>query len=406
MVGTVNGGLPSRKGRLDDYECSRHSVAILGGSAMRSAVIALLLMAAAPALLATAADAATSPVPEAQRRAAVLALLTERMTALQIPGVQVAVVQDGRIILNEALGMANLEQGIKVTPETRFSINSATKSITGVAAMQLVEAGKLDLDAPVSRYLADLPAAWGAIPVRHLLSHQSGLPDIVDSEGVIGTNEAEAWAAVKALPVEAADGVRFAYNQTNYALLGRIISQQAGMGFADFFQQRQFAPAGMGRTLFGDSDDIIPGRAPSYSFYRHFRSVGSKPGGEIKGTVLGHWRDEFPPFMRAGAGIITTATDMAHWLVALDQGRLMKAETRSRMWQRDALKDGKPGEWAMGWPVFESRGRRIVAGIGGARSAFFIYPDQGLSIVVLTNLAAANPQRFIDDLATIYLGSP
>jgi CubicO group peptidase (beta-lactamase class C family) len=223
---------------------------------------------------------------------------------------------------------------------------------------------------------------------------------------VIGTSEAEAWAAVKALPVEAADGARFSYNQTNYALLGRIISQQAGMGFSDWFQQRQFTPAGMGRTLLGDSDDIITGRAQSYSFYRHFRSVGSKPGGEIKGTVLGHWRDEFPPFMRTGAGILTTATDMANWLVALEQNRLMKPETRALMWQRDMLKDGKPGEWAMGWPVLESKGRRILAGIGGARSAFFIYPDQRLAIVVLTNLAAANPQRFIDDVAQIYLGSP
>lgn len=368
---------------------------------MRLALMALLIAAASVTVPAAPAVAAAAPLPEAERRAAVLAFLQARMAKDQIPGLQIAVVQEGRIILNEALGMANLENGIKVTPDSRFSINSATKSFTGVAALQLVEAGKLDLDAPIGRYLADLPAAWRPIPVRHLLSHQSGLPDIVDGQGVIGSNEAEAWAAVTAKPVDAADGNRFAYNQTNYALLGRIISQQAGIGFADFFQQRQFTPAGMGRTLLGDSNDIIPGRAPSYSFYRSLRG-----GNEIKGNVLGHWRDEFPPFMRTGAGLISTATDMANWLVALDQGRLLKPETRTRMWQRDSLNDGKPGEWAMGWPVLESRGRRIVAGIGGARSAFFIYPDQGLSIVVLTNLGAANPQRFIDDLATIYLGSP
>ncbi|WP_310473785.1 serine hydrolase domain-containing protein [Sandarakinorhabdus sp.] len=368
---------------------------------MRLALTALLMVAATTQAPAAASAQTTAPVPAAERRAAVLAFLQARMAKDQIPGLQIAVVQGGRIVLNEALGMANLENGIKVTPGSRFSINSATKSFTGVAAMQLVEAGKLDLDAPISRYLADLPAAWQPIPVRHLLSHQSGLPDIVDGQGVIGSTEAEAWAAVTAKQMDAPDGSRFAYNQTNYALLGRIISQQAGTGFADFFQQRQFAPAGMGRTLLGDSNDIIPGRAPSYSFYRSLRG-----GTEIKGTVLGHWRDEFPPFMRTGAGIVTTATDMANWLVALDQGRLMKPETRTRMWQRDTLKDGKPGEWAMGWPVLESRGRRIVAGIGGARSAFYIYPDQGLSIVVLTNLAAANPQRFIDDVAQIYLGSP
>jgi CubicO group peptidase (beta-lactamase class C family) len=367
---------------------------------MRLVMIALLTaMALLPARMVAAA---TAPVPEAQRRAAILALLQARMAKDQIPGLQIAVVQNGRIVLNEVLGQANLEHGIAVTLESRFSINSATKSFTGVAALQLVEAGKLDLDAPISRYLADLPAAWTAIPVRHLLSHQSGLPDIVDDEGIIGDGtEAGAWAAVQAKPVEAPGGSRFAYNQTNYALLGRIISQQAGMNFSDFFQQRQFTPAGMGRTLLGDSNDIIPGRAPAYSFYRHVRGKG-----DAKGTVLGHWRDEFPPFMRTGAGIITSATDMANWLIALDQGRLLQPKTRALMWQRDQLKDGKPGEWAMGWPVLESRGRRILAGIGGARSAFFVYPDQRLGIVVLTNLGAGNPQRFIDDVAQIYLGSP
>lgn len=368
---------------------------------MRLALMTLLIAAAATLAPVTASAQTTAALPVEQRRAAVLALLQDKIAKEQIPGLQIAVVQNGRIVLNEALGVANIENDIKVTPDSRFSINSATKSFTGVAIMQLAQAGRVDLDAPIGRYLADLPAAWRPVPVRHLLSHQSGLPDIIDGQGVIGSNESEAWAAVTAKPLDAPDGSRFAYNQTNYALLGRIISQQSGTSFAEFFQKHQFAPAGMDRTLLGDSTDIIKGRAQAYSFYRSLRG-----GNEIKGSVLGHWRDDFPPFMRTGAGIITTATDMANWLVALDQGKLMTPATRNRMWQRDQLNDGQPGEWSMGWPVLQSRGRRIVAGMGGARSAFFIYPDHGLSIVVLTNLAAANPQRFIDDVALIYLGTP
>lgn len=364
----------------------------------------LILIAAALALLAGPAARAQTPAsaaPDPARNAAAINLLTARMANDHIPGLQIAVVKDGRILLNAALGMSNLEQGSKVTPETRFSINSATKSFTGVAVMQLVEAGRLDLDAPIGRYLPDLPPAWATIPLHQLLSHQSGLPDIIDGDWVIAASEAQAWRQVMAKPPEAAVGARFAYNQTNYALLGRIIAAQTGGGFPAFFQQRQFGPAGMARTLLGDSDDIIPGRAQSYSFYRQLRG-----GTEIKGDVLGHWRDMFPPFMRTGAGIVTTATDMAGWLIALQDGRLMAPATRARMWQRDRLADGKPGEWAMGWPVLESRQRRILAGIGGARSAFFVYPDHGLAIVVLTNLAGANPQRFIDDIADLYLGPP
>lgn len=359
----------------------------------------LLVLQAAPT-----SAAPTPPVAVPEQREAVLTLIRARMAALQIPGLQIAVVRDGRIVLNEALGAANLEHGVPVTPTMRFSINSATKSFTGVAALQLVEAGKLDLDAPIGRYLGDLPAAWAAIPVHHLLSHQSGLPDIVEESGdpIGGSGEAEAWAAVRARPIEAAPGARFAYNQTNYALLARIIAAQSGMAFPDFVAQRQFVPAGMARAIFADSDDIVPGRAQNYSFYRQLRGQGN-----IKGTVLGHWADRFPPFLRAGAGIMTTATDMANWLLALEKGALLKQPaSRARLWQADRLNDGTPGEWALGWPVIRAAPRRIVGGIGGARAAFFVYPDDGLAIIVLTNLAAANPQRFVDEIAQIYLGRP
>lgn len=330
-----------------------------------------------------------------------LALVRTKMREQRIPGLQIVVVKRGRIVFNASLGLANLEANQPVNQTTRFPINSATKSFTGIAIMQLVEAGKVDLAAPIGSYLPDLPAAWRSIKVRQLLSHSSGLPNIVDGEGLIGTGgEEQAWAAVYTKPFDSPTGTAFAYNQTNYALLARIISQQSGMAFADFFQRRQFAPAGMRNTVMADSFDVVANRAEPYSYYRRARGKG-----EIEGPVLSHWIDDLPAFMRTGAGITTTATDLGNWLIALRGGRLLASPSlREQLWQADRFDNGEPVPWAMGWPVLQTEPRQIVGGLGGGRSAFFVYPKDDLAIVVLTNLVGGNPQRFMGEIAQIYLG--
>jgi len=182
----------------------------------------------------------------------------DTMQARRIPGLQIAVVKDGQLVLSEAYGLANLENGVAATRNTRFPLNSATKSFTGVAMAQLAQAGRLDLQAPVSRYLDDLPPAWGKVQVRQLLDHTSGLPDILDAQGLLGgSTEEQAWTQVTALPVEAAPGERFRYNQTNYVLLARIIARQAGLPYPQYMARHQFDVVGMPRTTFGDSYDLV-----------------------------------------------------------------------------------------------------------------------------------------------------
>ncbi|MEP7007885.1 MAG: serine hydrolase domain-containing protein [Sphingomonas bacterium] len=326
--------------------------------------------------------------------------MREQIAAKHIPGAQIAVVQHGRIIFSEAFGLANIEHRVAVTPETVFPINSATKSFTGVAAMQLVEAGKLDLEAPVSRYIDDLPAAWRNVRVRQLLAHTSGLPDLIGRSGVIGDGtEAGAWAAVKALPMESAPGTRFEYNQTNYALLARIIDTLSGMPFVDYFAAYQFKPAGMTHVRFGDGFDIVPNAATPYSFY------GSGHGGAAT-NQLGRWRDDLPPFTRTGAGINASAREIAGWIIALQAGKLLaKPGSLKRLWSADILNSGDRNAWAMGWPIVRAAPHPIVGGIGGGRSAFFVYPDDDLAVIVLTNLVGSDPQGFIDKIAALYASS-
>lgn len=351
--------------------------------------VLLLLLAALPG---AAAPVHPDSANEQTRR-----LIRQTMQDERIPGLQVAVVKDGQVVLSEAFGLANVENGVAASRDTRFPLNSATKAFTGVAAAQLAQHGKLDLDAPLARYLDALPPAWQNVRVRQLLAHTSGLPDILDEHGLLGGGtETQAWQAVTAQPMDAAPGQRFAYNQTNYLLLARIIARQSGMPYERFLASSQFGIAGMSRTTFGDSYDLVPGAATMYSLAPRATEAADTP------PRLSHWFYDVPPSLWSGGGILTTADDTARWLAALSDGRLLGESARVRMWTAEPLADGRPGPWAAGWPVLQTAPDRQVAGIGGARSAFIVYPDRGVAVVVLTNLVGANPQRFIPRIADLY----
>ncbi|MGO0999477.1 serine hydrolase domain-containing protein [Lysobacter sp. CA196] len=323
--------------------------------------------------------------------------IQQTMKDKRIPGLQIAVVEDGRVILSESYGLANVENHVPATRTTLFPINSATKSFTGVAMMQLEQAGQVDLAAPVSRYLDDLPAAWRNIRVRQLLAHTSGLPDIVDQNGLIGgSSEAEAWKALRALPMAAPTGERFLYNQTNYGLLARIIAKQAKMPYERYMTERQFAAAGMHSSTFGDSYDLVANAATMYSYFPR------KTDAENDEPRLSHWFYDMPQGLWAGGGIQTTADEVAGWIIALSNGRLIDRAQVQRMWTPETLNSGADGAWAVGWPVLAKSPDRQVAGIGGARAAFVVYPDRRLAIVVLTNLVGANPEGFIPQIAAFY----
>lgn len=315
------------------------------------------------------------------------------MQERRIPGLQIAVVQGGKIVMLKSYGMAELPHSLPVTKRSVFSINSATKSFTAVAIMQLVEQGKVALDAPVSRYIRDLPAPWQGVTITQLLNHTSGIPDIIDQQTsrlVTAGGPDAAWRHVQTLPMEFQPGERFSYNQTNYLLLGKIIDQLSGQPFAQFIKQRQFDAVGMPQTGFGDSRDLIMDKAPSYRF-------------DADGKTLKQSVDEFPAFLRTGAGINTTAEDLAKWIIAVQKGKLVSQAGLNQMWRRELLNNGKAAPWAQGWPGIRDREYRAVAGIGGMRSAFYVYPENDLAIVILTNLAGAAPEDMIDIVASHYL---
>ncbi|MES2018466.1 MAG: serine hydrolase [Pseudomonadota bacterium] len=347
--------------------------------------IRTLLCVAVGTFLTGAAVAAT---PETQ----VEQFLRSEMAERQIPGLQIVVIKHQKVILSKSFGIANVQHKVPVTQDSLFSINSATKSFTGVAIMQLAERGKLDVAAPVSRYLDDLPAAWQAVTLTQLLNHTSGIPNIIDrSTGKLFDGGPDmAWKTVQALPMEFVPGQRFSYNQTNYLLLGKIIDRLSGEPFLAFIQHRQFDAAKMAHSGFGDGQDVVMRKANSYFL-----------AGD--GSGLKNVNEEFPAYLRTGAGINASATELAQWIIALQQQRLLNAHSLQQLWMPSTFNDGKAAPWALGWPAIRAKEHRAVAGIGGGRSAFYVYPDDDLAVIVLTNLAGAQPEQLIDTVAGFYV---
>ena len=358
-------------------------------------------MRARSLILLIAACAAAAPLPAsaapARRQASeaeqVDRHLRSQMEALKIPGMQVAVVKDGRIVFLRSYGTASVELGVPVTDATVFSVNSIAKAFTGVAAMRMVEAGRLDLAGPVSTYLDGLPESWRAVTVRQLLSHMSGLPEVTRAP-TIETDAESAWAWVQSQPVQFAPGERFNYCQTNYTLILRILNRLAGSPADSPLGTPQFEIAGMKRAAYGDSTDLIPGKAQSYRWTR-----GGAPG---EPRMLRPSIERFLPFRRASSGLNSNAEDLAKWLIALRQGRLLSKASLETLWTRVPFNNGEPGQWGLGWQVLPRGKGRAVGMTGGGRAAFYLYPEQDVAIVILTNLAGAFPEDFVDRIAALY----
>lgn len=332
--------------------------------------------------------------------------IKDMMAKKRIPGLQLAVIQKGKVVKLASYGLANVEQNIPATAESIFTINSITKAFVGVAVMQLSEEGKLNVNDPIARYLDSLPVEWQKITIRDLMTHTSGLPDMLtEKEEVLGDGtEESAWKLATALPMEFKTGERFSYNQTGYVIIGKIINKLSGMHFTKFIETRQFNVAGMNLTRFGDSFDIITNDAGGYTT---IQNVGGK---WLRGGPLGKNFIKFPVFYRTAAGIMSTSTEMANWIIALQNGTLLKDKASLQtLWSPAILTNGKTGGfskllngYALGFPTVSRAEHPAVAPVGGGRSTFFIYPKDDMAVVILTNLNGANPDNFTDEVAAYY----
>ena len=184
----------------------------------------------------------------------------------------VLVARDGKPIFRKSYGFADREWDIPNTPGTKFRLGSITKQFTATCIMQLVEAGKINVDDPISKYYADSPAAWSKVTIHHLLTHTSGMPSYTELPGFFqkqamsDRTPEEIIKLTQDQPLQFEPGSKFRYDNTGYIILGYVIEKVSGEKYADYLQKHIFDPLGMHDTGYDMAKDIIPHRASGYLY--------------------------------------------------------------------------------------------------------------------------------------------
>lgn len=301
------------------------------------------------------------------------------MRADDLPSVALVVGRAGEVLKQAAYGEASLELHVPATPQTVYPIASATKTMTSTAIFLLVREHKFSLEDSITELLADLPSTWLEVTPRHLLTHTSGLPDIAlvsGREALIADTREAALTRVRDLPLGFPAGARWSYNQTNYMLLLMLVEKYGGLPFETFLRQRLFEPLGLKLTTFGDSDDVIPGRASMY---------------EMRDGALRPRQSRFPEFVRGAAGVNTSVEEWYRWADAWAHAKLLPQSDLELLWQPAELSSGAqvslaPGtSYGCGVMVETRAGQRSVGHSGGGNAAFRYFIEEDLLIVLATN---------------------
>lgn len=314
-----------------------------------------------------------------------------------VPGLTFAVVRQGEIVRLGAYGLGNLEWQAPATNDTRFEVASVSKMIVGAALRLLVEEGKVDPEAAVTRYLEGLPSSWATMKVRHLITMSSGMPEDFGSPAIpygaevcTPANDASLMKEFEQLPMKPI-GDQFSYSSANYAMLGMIIASVSGMSYSHFLQERVFTPAGMTQSSVIDNSAIISQRAEGYR----------REQGELKrGWFLGQYLHSRPD-----DAVLTTSRDLAKFVIALE-GKLI-VKNPEKMWSFPKSDTGHFLDYAYGWNYRTWLGHRRLEHAGGYRTGFhtFVarYPDDALSVVVLTNCDFSPIRDFVNMITRVYL---
>jgi len=362
---------------------------ILGCSA--AAFLSALALASLPP------RAAEGPLSTAAAKKEMRALLDRAFPAGE-PGAAVIVVKGGQVLLREGRGLADAELGVAAAPGHLFRIGSLTKQFTAVGLLLLAEEGKLALADPVTKYVDGLAEAYGKVTLAHLLSHTGGVPSYTDLPGWqklwrTDLSLAELLGLTRDLPLDFAPGARWKYSNTGYLLLGAVIERASGLDYAEFVRRRIAEPLALRRTMYDETERLVPGRAKGY--VRAGEAWAPAPYLSMTHPL-------------SAGGLLSTVDDLAAWEAALQAGRLLPLPALARARTPVELADGQASGYGFGWAIDLLEGRPTAehgGGIPGFTSYALSVPSERLFVAVLTNRAAPSPSpsQVATDLATLAL---
>jgi len=315
------------------------------------------------------------------------------------PGAAVAVRQRGDLIHVAGYGLANVEWGIPIDADTVFRIGSITKQFTAAAIMRLAEGGKLSIDDPIEAHLPDYPVNGRRITVRHLLNHTSGIKSYTDLPNFFAEFSAKELPLAKMidvfkdLPLDFEPGEKFLYNNSGYMLLGAIIEAASGQDCWTFLRETFFAPLGMASTGYLHDRPITPKRAAGYELAP--KLVNAAP-------LAMSWP-------HAAGALGSTVTDLLRWDAALHGGEVVSPASYAAITTPGSLNDGSAMTYAFGLVQRRYRDRPQVGhngGINGFVSSLVHWPQDDITVVVLSNIITFPADQVVYGLARRALGLP
>jgi CubicO group peptidase (beta-lactamase class C family) len=297
------------------------------------------------------------------------------------PGCVAAVSLNGQTVFEKGYGMAELEHGIPITPQTVFESGSVAKQFTAAAVVLLAQDGKLSIDDPVRKYVPELPEYDKPITIRHILNHTAGLRDwgsVMQLTGAgrgdrVINNDIALDVIVRQKNLDFTPGAEYSYSNSGYQLAAIIVERVSKQRFGAFVEERLFKPLGMTKSSWRDDyQKLVPGRAQGYS----------------RQGPNGPWRLNMPIMNVVGnGGMLTTIGDWMKWNAMLES-RSLGAPLVEALETRGVLNDGRKISYALGLEVTTYKGLKEVShsgGTAGYQTFLARYPDHKLSVGALCN---------------------
>lgn len=299
--------------------------------------------------------------------------------SLNKPGVAIALVQNGNVILKKGYGMANIEQGKKITTSTVFDMGSVSKQFTGFAISSLIEQGKISLNDDIRMYIPEFPDFWHIIIINNLLHMTSGLREWVSLLECAGRNTSDTIHFQDVLKMlynqkelNFIPSTKYSYSNTNYNVLAELVKRVTKMSFRKWMDLNTFKPLGMNSSLiYDDSTEIITNKALGY-YYKGNRYQIQFDNSTVYGST----------------SVYTTIDDFSKWAINFNSSILKNNAVINRMLQQGVLSNGKEIEYAFGVGIGKYKGIKRITHLGywssfNSYSGYF--PDQDFSLIIFSN---------------------